>query len=272
MLRFFNIAFLLVINLVLGQSPPTYLIEYQVNYNSDKFIEKTAELIYDAQANKSYFIEHQKSNKSVNSTESIDYGKKTTESILVGSKSEFKINYIDFDKGKLYSNETITFNDQNFKVHEDAAKLNWNTNFKETREISKFICNKATINYRGRHYIAWFTTDLPIPAGPWKFRGLPGLIIEIYEETYKYEWFVTKITKDGSIGETYQKFLNNFKQEKKFKNISLKDYVILKDSLFFEKFKNIGKKVQSRQSRGISAEVKVNYNRLGKELIFEWEK
>jgi hypothetical protein len=40
-------------------------------------------------------------------------------------------------------------------------------------------CQKALTTFRGRSYIAWFAPDIPLSAGPYKFRGLPGLIVKV---------------------------------------------------------------------------------------------
>lgn len=66
-------------------------------------------------------------------------------------------------------------------VQEDDFDWNWELHA-ETKEISGFTCQKATIKFRGRNYTAWFTTDIPVQFGPWKFQGLPGLILEVYDE------------------------------------------------------------------------------------------
>lgn len=49
----------------------------------------------------------------------------------------------------------------------------------DTITIMNYLCMKATTHFRGRDYIAWFTTEIPINDGPWKFYGLPGLILQI---------------------------------------------------------------------------------------------
>jgi len=49
----------------------------------------------------------------------------------------------------------------------------------ETLEVMGYKCQKATCNFRGRNYTAWFTMDIPVNDGPYKFYGLPGLILMI---------------------------------------------------------------------------------------------
>ena len=38
-------------------------------------------------------------------------------------------------------------------------------------------------DFAGRHWIAWFSTEIPIQDGPYKFRDLPGLIVKIEDKT-----------------------------------------------------------------------------------------
>ncbi|WCM42524.1 GLPGLI family protein [Flavobacterium sp. CBA20B-1] len=65
---------------------------------------------------------------------------------------------------------------RNFLVTDELNYM-WNiTN--ETKKIQNYTCYKATTSFRGNTFEAWFTPDIPINAGPWKWYGLPGLILE----------------------------------------------------------------------------------------------
>ena len=65
----------------------------------------------------------------------------------------------------------------------------------DTIRLSNYLCNKAQINYAGRNYTAWYALDYPISYGPFKFWGLPGLIIKIEEESGLFIWELYKMNK-----------------------------------------------------------------------------
>lgn len=65
-----------------------------------------------------------------------------------------------------------------YQVEEDI-KFDWTIDINATDTISGLICHKAQTSFYGRNYTAWFSLDIPINDGPYKFNGLPGLIVQI---------------------------------------------------------------------------------------------
>ncbi|MBF4464548.1 GLPGLI family protein [Flavobacterium sp. LC2016-12] len=63
----------------------------------------------------------------------------------------------------------------------------------ETKKIGRFTCNKAITQFRGREYIAWYTNEIPLPYGPWKLQGLPGLILEAYDSSQEINYYFKSI-------------------------------------------------------------------------------
>lgn len=89
--------------------------------------------------------------------------------------------YKNFATNSLLFEPRIDFVYKEYKVFKDSLhNMEWYITSEE-KMIDSFKCVKATTHWRGRHYIAWFAKDIPIPNGPWKFGGLPGLIIEIFD-------------------------------------------------------------------------------------------
>ncbi|MCC6413229.1 MAG: GLPGLI family protein [Saprospiraceae bacterium] len=50
----------------------------------------------------------------------------------------------------------------------------------DQKTFGTYTCTKATGYFRGRDYEAWFSPEIPIPSGPFKFGNLPGLILEMH--------------------------------------------------------------------------------------------
>jgi GLPGLI family protein len=69
----------------------------------------------------------------------------------------------------------------------------------ETKKIKSFTCKKATTTFRGRNYTAWYTEELSIIGGPWKFDGLPGLILSVSSEDKVLNIEATKIEKKSNL-------------------------------------------------------------------------
>jgi GLPGLI family protein len=86
--------------------------------------------------------------------------------------------YIFNQENKFYTVEKLM---REYLTEEEIPKIDWKIN-KDTLTFSGLKCQKATANFKGRNWIAWFAPELPFPNGPWKLNGLPGLIVDAYDE------------------------------------------------------------------------------------------
>ncbi|MFP3591043.1 GLPGLI family protein [Chryseobacterium sp. SIMBA_038] len=68
---------------------------------------------------------------------------------------------------------------------QDTRKQQWKI-LSDKEKIGNFNAQKAVCDFAGRKWIAWFTTDIPIQDGPYKFHGLPGLIIKLEDNTHSH--------------------------------------------------------------------------------------
>lgn len=102
---------------------------------------------------------------------------------------------------KKNSNENLNFSAIDFQIYsyptEDLIK--WNLS-NETKQLAGFTVQKATTNFGGRKWTAWFTKEIPFSEGPYKFRGLPGLIVSIEDSQKQYSF---NLIKSKKLGETY---------------------------------------------------------------------
>ena len=106
-------------------------------------------------------------------------------------------------------NENVIFQDRNYGlkqiIKDDNYKINWSiTN--NTKKILTYNCQEAIGLFRGREYRAYFLRDIPISSGPFKFDGLPGLILEVKSTDNVVSITATDITFDE--GDVINPFLN----------------------------------------------------------------
>ncbi|MDR3061167.1 MAG: GLPGLI family protein [Dysgonamonadaceae bacterium] len=108
-----------------------------------------------------------------------------------------------YDKIQLYKNfpehkNTIRnrIAGDNYIYQEDIVKPQWRIE-NEKATVLGYSCIKATTTFCGRNYMAWFTPDIPVSDGPWKFTGLPGLILRVYDDKGQVTFECTQILKVG---------------------------------------------------------------------------
>lgn len=100
---------------------------------------------------------------------------------------------------------------------ESQENIKWKL-LNEERKISNFICKKAIGKYRNRTIIAWYTNEMNIPEGPYNFKNLPGLIIELQDDKDTIHFTLAGLKKmklpieqkmNGIYLTTYEKFKRN---------------------------------------------------------------
>lgn len=146
-------------------------------------------------------------------------------------------------------------------ISDNYPEINWSITT-ETKVIANQQCIKAKSTYRGRDWEAWFATGIALPYGPWKFHGLPGLILEAKSADGK---FLIKAIKIEEISnEIFAVDFNSLRETRNSKPITYKQFLADQD----EYFENVGKKMESEGMKVIFE----TPPRSGYELKYEWEK
>ena len=97
---------------------------------------------------------------------------------IYDSDATGSVNWVHFGADSLITRSTV-FNEP-YLLLERRPVLEWNM-VPESRDLGGYRTFKATAEFRGRTYTAWYCPGIPVPAGPWKLQGLPGLILEAYD-------------------------------------------------------------------------------------------
>lgn len=169
-----------------------YYIEYQTNYvplpgNSDYDISDKQVLQIGKQNSKSF--------SKVNFGDGLSKPKKPTAASAPVPPATFpQVIYQNYPEGKLTGVYLTPLNSGMLRYTETIPKMDWKIG-SEQKKILNYNCQKATADFRGRTYTAWFTVDLPIKGGPWKFHGLPGLILEVVDSKSEFHFLCAKVEK-----------------------------------------------------------------------------
>ncbi|TFH95368.1 GLPGLI family protein [Porphyromonas levii] len=95
--------------------------------------------------------------------------------------------YVDHDQKLI-----INYDSERFYVpvlyREPIEDVKWTLRNYDSRVIAGYQVYKAICDFRGRRYEAWYTPEIPVEVGPWKFHGLPGVILEVYDEDKNFFW------------------------------------------------------------------------------------
>lgn len=89
---------------------------------------------------------------------------------------------------KSYSTQELQYaesiNKTMFSYLEGFPEIAWEIK-EDTARILGYICQKANGNFAGRDYVAWFSGEASLSDGPYKFSGLPGIILKLNDTENK---------------------------------------------------------------------------------------
>lgn len=97
---------------------------------------------------------------------------------------------IDFTIEKNLKTGTKTFSSRIARdqySYEEERPMDWKI-LPETAKIGDYKTQKAETQFAGRTWYAWFTPDIPFQDGPYKFSGLPGLIVKVEDSKGDYSF------------------------------------------------------------------------------------
>lgn len=99
---------------------------------------------------------------------------------------------------KNYPDGKITYTEhipsETYRFEENLNLFKWDLS-NDTGTFCGFKAQKASCEFGGRNWIAWFTPEIPYSDGPYKFNGLPGLIVKVNDTKNHYVFELLSIYK-----------------------------------------------------------------------------
>lgn len=97
----------------------------------------------------------------------------------------------NYPAGRVTTLDELAGDISRLRCEEPAEKPRW-TLTQDTLTLLGYRCTRATTQFKGRQWSAWYTPDIPVSEGPWKLCGLPGLILKAEDDEGHY-----RFTADG---------------------------------------------------------------------------
>lgn len=138
--------------------------------------------------------------------------------------------YTDLASGKVI--EKKEFMTRLFLIDGELEKQNWKLTGNQ-KMILKMPSQEAVTEIDSVQVIAWFTPVIPVPAGPGKYNGLPGLILEVDIDKGQHMISAEEI----QLGEIPE---NVLEKPRKGKKVTAMEF----DRIVAEKMKEMGGKAE----------------------------
>ncbi|WP_073300604.1 GLPGLI family protein [Chryseobacterium contaminans] len=143
------------------------------------------------------------------------YGRDLAITDSLNKKFGMNSSYTDMT-GQVVKRKINSFDNENFinikngyYSFRTTDKMNW-TIADETKKVENYTLQKATTKFGGRSWTAWFSKDIPFNEGPFKLRGLPGLIFELSDTGKNFMYTLVKSKELPEIYSTSDFLESNF--------------------------------------------------------------
>ncbi|MDN3692201.1 GLPGLI family protein [Chryseobacterium tructae] len=184
----------------------TYQLKAKLNTQTADYVHEEFFSLHVGE-NRAFFASTQSLKKDTVMANSIVSTQNPDGSIVMGFKTGTSLPKTRFSYTIIQTNEKVQYFQQvgmSVLTYKEPVIGNWKL-MDESKVINTMNCKKATVTYKGRNWIAWYSTEIPLPYGPYKFSGLPGLIIKLSDEKDEYDF---ELVKSVPTSELVGKFIN----------------------------------------------------------------
>lgn len=137
------------------------------------------------------------------STMKVDLEKQLAATGSINIKTDMRKGLVKYTITKKYPKYEVFLHNRLFtdkyKVSEERPIV-WKIT-SDKQKIGEWEVQKAEADFAGRHWSAWFTTEIPIQDGPYKFHGLPGLIVKLEDQTKSHVFTLQAVKNIDAIQE-----------------------------------------------------------------------
>ena len=183
-----SFALLFLVTLANAQSANRFF--YELTFKPKKGIDslQKAVMILDVTDKKSLYRDYL--TVSQDSVLKIEVEKMQKAGVFKDLSKSFQMPKFAYKITKEYPTMKVNFSERMLNSvfgYNEEPKFNWKIS-NDKQKIGEYEAQKATTEFGGRKWTAWFTESIPFPDGPYKFSGLPGLIVKIEDAEKNYSW------------------------------------------------------------------------------------
>lgn len=198
-MKFLSLIFILICGFTYSQTH-RFIYEYQFKPNPKAENFRKANMVLDVNPDEVKFYDYNHLiNDSINKKGGRNYSWNGNPSVKRNRNS--------------FKNSSYEMTKDYFLVNSEDP-ITWKLS-EETKKTGEYTLQKATTDFKGRKWTAWFCKEVNIEEGPYKFCGLPGLIFELSDDEQN---FIFKLIKSEKLAKTYDTtdFIENFGGKKPF--------------------------------------------------------